>query len=145
MNVQAIVVVILCFAIFSILGFTFKRKFEIQNKIEREKLCEEAQRFFVTICNKFLTKFGSEQDAREYMTFKIYGNCLFVLHMKRSYDGKIKSKIVMHVSFEGELLVDQMHSKIYSYSSFQSRLSRVLGDYLVYDFYIKHLWGKLKK
>jgi hypothetical protein len=114
-------------------------------EVQALKLREDAQLYFVTICHKMLTKFGSAQEARVYNSFMIFDNNLFVFKVTSEPNSKIRSQAMMSVKFMGDTLVDQKTQKVYSYAGFERYLYNFLGDSLVYDPYVEHLWRELKR
>lgn len=140
-----IICVIFLFIILSVLGFRYKQKKAIRQRIERVQLYEDAQKYFVTICYKLLTPFGDEESMREYITFRIYGEQFLVLKIIIEDQSEREMQILMSIQFKGKTLLDQWSKKEYSYSAFERHLNTFVGDSLVYDFYIKHLWNEMKK
>lgn len=117
-----------------------------KNKIRaREKLNQDAQRYFVTVSQKLLTPFGDEKRSRKYITFRIYDDNFFVLLVTRDYLSKNKIKDLASVRFAGDIIIDQKSGIKYSYGAFENYLENLVGDELVHDFYIEHLWKKISE
>jgi hypothetical protein len=143
--IHRIICIIFIFTVLSILGFRHKQKQAKRQRIESAQLHEDAQRYFVTICHKLLTPFGEEESASDYITFSIILNHLFVFRVTKNDQDKLEKKMLMSVRFTGARIVDQWTQKEYLYSTFENHLNTLVGDSLVYDSHIEHLWNEMHK
>ncbi len=140
-----VVIILLCISA-SILGYYFNRYKQTKRMEIEKQLHADAQEYFVTICHKYITKFGSESDANEYYSFFIIENFLMVEHRKREFlSDKVKIVIVISARFEGSQIVDQKSDKTYGWEDFEVFLTKFLGNELVYSSYVRYLWNQLQK
>jgi hypothetical protein len=113
--------------------------------VQKLKLNKEAERYFVTICHRLLTKAGSRDGVDKYVKFRIYGNHFFALLIDEQTG---KENMLMSARFEGNIIVNQdpkgiSSSKNFSYGEFEILLRQRLKGLFVYDRYVQHQWKKL--
>lgn len=150
MNYYLTVTIIACILIISLV---LSRRFKRLEEAKQKKLVLDAHKFFVIACHKVITPFGDEQSSQEYFTFTIVGVYLFVFKAVKLPDEATKYDIVLRVQFTGYTLLDigasgslsRRTPKVLSYSGFDNRLSKLVGDSLVHDACIQSFWTNVYK
>lgn len=110
-------------------------------KNEKAKNMEAAKKYFATICYKLLTPFTDEKTAKNYITFRIYGDELVVIRMIHNYEKEapLRTVFLLKVKFCYSIIINAQTNARYSYSGFETLLNMTVGDSVVCDEYIKLL------